>query len=130
MLPNFRNLARSDASTADRRGWRTRWRWLDYPTAVYRPGVWYSADEIVRVAREWQERLSTLRLNEEHIAVRRLTTVPPVPHFCAESAFLHHTLEHAAVASLHGVTLAPRDARCPDGGRHAAGLRACTGWLV
>ena len=129
MPPNFAHVARSDASSSDRRGWRTRWRWLEYPTAVYAPGVHYSAEEIVALAGQKLAQLTALSLRAPNITVRHLTTAPPVPHFCAESAFLHHTLETAAVAPLAGVTLTPRDQRCPDGGRRRP-LRDCTGWLM
>ena len=129
MPPNFAHVARSDASRSDRRGWRTRWRWLEYPTAVYAPGVHYSAEEIVALAGQKLAQLTALSLRAPNITVRHLTTAPPVPHFCAESAFLHHTLETAAVAPLAGVTLTPRDQRCPDGGRRRP-LRDCTGWLM
>ena len=126
MPPNFDNVARSDASNADRRGWRTRWRWLDYPVAVYRPGVRYSPDDIVREARSHQRVLMAMRSHPRNVTVRRLTQVPPVARFCAESAFLHHTLEVAAVRPLTGVILAPREVRCPDSG---ARRRGCSGWL-
>ena len=131
MPPRFEHVALSDAAAADyRSGWRTRWRWLDYPTAVYLPGVRYDGAAIVRTAREQAALLATLR--SPNVSVRRLTPVPPVPRFCAESAFLHHTLEAAAVAPLEGVTLERRDKRCPDGGSrgHRGAMRSCTGWLV
>lgn len=131
MPPNFAHVALSDATSTGERGWRTRWRWLDYPTAVFVPERRYSAADIVAVAREHAARLASLRLAAPNISVRRLTTVPPVPRFCAESAFLHHTLEAAAVGPLRGVSLARREERCPDGNRRRhGGLRECTGWLV
>ena len=127
MLPNFANVARSGTSNADLRGWRTRWRWLDYPVAIYKPGVRYSPDDIVHTAREHLSTLLALRQHVRNVTVRRLTRVQPVPRFCAESAFLHHTLELAAVQPLPGVGLAPREARCPLWDRRS---RRCTGWLV
>ena len=129
LMPNFNHVARSDASNADKRGYRTRWRWLDYPTAVYTPKRDFTPSDIVQLAAERLPELDILRFTK-NVSTRRLTTIPPVPRFCAESAFLHHTLEHAAVGVLGGVTLLPREKRCPDGNRRRGGLRECTGWLT
>ena len=35
LLPNWINFARSDISNVDLGGWRTRWRWLDFPTSIF-----------------------------------------------------------------------------------------------
>jgi hypothetical protein len=123
MLPNWENVVKSDVSNADKNGWRTRWRWLDYPAAIFPNGGRYEepfgidfahgARHIISHARAHLGELMALR-KRRRVPVRHLTTLPRVPHFCAESTFLHHTLEHAAVRPLEGVSITARDTRCPE----------------
>lgn len=112
LFPNWNNYVRSDISNVDKGGWRTRWRWLDYPVEVFPHGVGGHSADIIPHIRAHLPRLNAMR-GESSIPTRMLTSLARVPKFDAESAFLHHTLEHAAVIPLDRVDFVGREHRCP-----------------
>jgi hypothetical protein len=117
ILPNFENIARSDASNAHLPGWRTRWGWLQFPTRWARAR---GRDSLWRIPADVQTSLSELmqaRAYSANVPAMHLASNNPVAEFDAESSFLHHTLERATVRVLRGVALLPREARCPFRGR-------------
>lgn len=114
LLPNWTNMARSDLSNVDLGGWRTRWRWLDYPVEVFPPttGGLDRVDDVLQRVRSNLMRLNALR-DRPSVPIRMLTGLARVPKFDAESALLHQTLEHAAVVPLDHVDFVGREHRCP-----------------
>lgn len=115
MFPNFRNVARSDASSALRDGWVTRWGWLDLPLQWLQTR-WNGAPHNLPMAcKHYLGELEAYRTLGHRLPAAQLSAILPVPEFDAESTFLHHTLEHAAVMVLPHVSLKPRSMRCPYG---------------
>ena len=112
MLPNFANVARSDARCPQRRGWVTRWGWLEFPRAWLARASGDQTRLPLECERDLAE-LMELRASGSSVPVAQLSPVAPVTEFDAESSFLHYTLERAAVGTLPEVELQPREKRCP-----------------
>lgn len=117
MLPNFQNILESDLSRHDQCGWCTRWEWLEFPKNIFTQSDSPNYDELKPLIRTNLLYLMYLHTNKIDIETTRLSTLPPVSIFCAESSFIHHVLENAAIRPFEvktcNVRILSRESRCP-----------------